>query len=86
MGVFEFIVLFVVCAFFSIFFYGLFLLENDNDEFRKRHGVKPKYFRCVTKGDRYCNHEDWCAAEKALYPEQYEAEMKKKENEQNQNQ
>ena len=69
-----------------MFFYGLWLLENDNDEFRKRHGVKPKYFRCVTKGDKYCNHDDWCAAEKALYPEQYEAEMKKKENEQNQNQ
>ena len=86
MGAFEIIVLFVVCIAFSVFFYGLFLLENDNDEFRKRHGVKPKYFRCVTKGDIYCNHDDWCAAEKALYPEQYEAEMKRKENEQNQNQ
>ncbi len=86
MGAFEIIVLFVVCIAFSVFFYGLFLLENDSDEFRKRHGVKPKYFRCVTKGDIYCNHDDWCAAEKALYPEQYEAEMKRKENEQNQNQ
>ena len=86
MGIFEIIVVVIVCAVFSAFFYGLFLLENDSDEFRKRHGVKPKYFRCVTKGDRYCNHEDWCAAEKALYPQQYEAEMKKKENEQNQNQ
>ena len=86
MYVFETIILIVICAFFSMFFYGLWLLENDNDEFRKRHGVKPKYFRCVTKGDKYCNHDDWCAAEKALYPEQYEAEMKKKENEQNQNQ
>lgn len=81
MYVFETIILIVICAFFSMFFYGLWLLENDNDEFRKRHGVKPKYFRCVTKGDKYCNHDDWCAAEKALYPEQYEAEMKKKENE-----
>lgn len=86
MGAFEIIVLFVVCIFFSVFFYGLFLLENDNDEFRKRHGVKPKYFRCVTKGDKYCNHAEWCAAEKALYPKEYEAEMKRKENEQNQNQ
>jgi hypothetical protein len=60
--------------------YGILLLENDNDEFRKKHGVKPKYFRCVTKGDVYCNHEEWCDAEKALYPKEYEAEMKKKEN------
>lgn len=86
MGVFEIIVILVVCVFFSVFFYGLFLLENDNDEFRKKHGVKPKYFRCVTKGDIYCNHEEWCAAEKALYPKEYEAEMKRKENEQNKNQ
>lgn len=81
MPIFEIIVVLVICAFFSAFFYGLWLLENDNDEFRKRHGVKPKYFRCVTKGDKYCNHDDWCAAEKALYPEQYEAEMKKIESE-----
>jgi len=80
MGIFEIIVLLIVCAGFSAFFYGLWLLENDNDEFRKQHGVKPKYFRCVTKGDIYCNHEDWCDAEIALYPEQYEAEMKLKEN------
>lgn len=86
MGAFEIIVLFVVCILFSVFFYGLFLLENDNDEFRKRHGVKPKYFRCVTKGDKYCNHAEWCDAEKKLYPEIYKEEMKRKENEQNQNQ
>lgn len=80
MPVLETIVLLVVCGFLSVFFYGLWLLENDSDEFRKRHGVKPKYFRCVTKGDTYCNHEDWCDAEKKLYPEEYEAEMKRLEN------
>jgi hypothetical protein len=86
MGAFEIIVLFVVCAFFSAFLYGMWLLENDNDEFRKRHGVKPKYYRCVTKGDMYCNHSEWCDAEIILYPEEYEAEMKRKQNEQNQDQ
>lgn len=80
------IFIFLFCIVASLLLYGILLLENDNDEFRKRHGVKPKYFRCVTKGDIYCNHEEWCAAEKALYPKEYEAEMKRKENEQNKNQ
>ena len=80
------IFIFLFCIVASLLLYGILLLENDNDEFRKRHGVKPKYFRCVTKGDRYCNHEEWCAAEKALYPKEYEAEMKRKENDQNKNQ
>lgn len=60
MGIFETILLIVMCGFFAVFFYGLWLLEDDNDEFRKKHGVKPKYYRCVTKGDKYCNHSDWC--------------------------
>ena len=80
MGVFEFIVLFVICGFFTVFFYGLYLVETDRDDFRKKHGVDPKYYSCVTKGDEYCSHTDWCDAEIALYPEQYEAEMKLKEN------
>ena len=80
------IFIFLFCIVASLLLYGILLLENDNDEFRKRHGVKPKYFRCVTKGDIYCNHEEWCAAEKALYPKEYEAEMKRKENDQNKNQ
>ncbi len=83
MGIFEIILLLVICGFFTVFFYGLWLLEDDNDEFRKKHGVKPKYYSCVTKGDEYCNHTDWCDAEIALYPEEYEAEMKLKENDQN---
>lgn len=80
------IIVLVVCGFLSVFFYGLWLIENDTDEFRKRHGVKPKYFRCVTKGDTYCNHDEWCDAEKKLYPEEYEAEMKRLENDKDQNQ
>lgn len=80
MYIFETIVVIVVCAFFTVFFYGLWLVENDRDEFRKKHGVDPKYYSCVTKGDEFCSHTDWCDAEIALYPEQYEAEMKLKEN------
>lgn len=80
MYIFETIVVLLICAFFTVFFYGLWLVENDRDEFRKQHGVDPKYYSCVTKGDEYCSHTDWCDAEKALYPEQYEAEMKLKEN------
>jgi len=80
MDVISVIFIFLFCMVALLLLYGILLLENDNDEFRKKHGVKPKYFRCVTKGDKYCNHEEWCAAEKALYPKEYEAEMKKKEN------
>ena len=57
--------------------YGICLLENDSDDFRKKHGVKPKYYRCVTKGDTYCSHTEWCDAEIALHPEQYAEEMKR---------
>lgn len=76
------IVVFVVGFVISTFLlYGLLLLETDNDNFRKKHGVNPKYYSCATKGDMYCSHTDWCDAEIALYPEQYEFEMKQKENE-----
>lgn len=68
------------CAILSFFLYGMWLIENDNDLFREKHGVKPKYYRCVTKGDMYCSHTDWCDAEIALYPEQYEYEMKNNKN------
>jgi hypothetical protein len=77
---------FLFCIVASFLLYGILLLENDNDEFRKKHGVKPKYYRCVTNGDKYCNHVSWCDAEIALYPEKHEAEMKRKQNEQNQDQ
>lgn len=86
MNILTVIFVFLFCIVASFLLYGILLLENDNDEFRKKHGVKPKYYRCVTKGDMFCTHADWCDAEIALYPEQYEAEMKLKENEQNQNQ
>jgi len=80
MPIFEIIVVLVICAFFTVFFYGLWLVEADRDDFRKKHGVDPKYYSCVTKGDEYCNHSDWCDAEKTLYPDQYKAEVKRLEN------
>jgi hypothetical protein len=70
----------VFCAIASVVLYGICLLENDSDDFRKKHGVKPKYYRCVTKGDTYCGHTEWCDAEIVLHPEQYAEEMKRVEN------
>lgn len=84
MGVTGIIVIIVVCAIATFFLYGIWAVENDNDNFRKKHGVKPKYYSCVTQGDEYCSHTDWCDAEIALYPEQYEFEMKRLENDKNQ--
>ena len=80
------IFLLVFCAIASALLYGMWLVENDKDEFRKKHGVKPKYYSCVTKGDMYCTHNDWCDAEIALFPEQYEYEMKRLENDKHQDQ
>ena len=37
------IFLFLISFFGSLFFYGLWLIESDNDEFRKKNGYKPKY-------------------------------------------
>jgi hypothetical protein len=77
MDVISVIAIVIFCAIVSFFLYGMWVLEDDSDDFRKRHGVKPKYYRCVTKGDMYCSHSEWCDAEIALYPEEYEAEMKR---------
>lgn len=68
------------CAVAVFFLHGMLKLETDIDDFRKEFGVKPKYYQCVTKGDMHCTHSDWCDAEIALFPEQYEYEMKLKEN------
>ena len=84
MEIIQVIVVLVICGFFTVFFYGLWLVELDRDEFRKQHGVDPKYYSCVTKGDEFCSHSDWCDAEIALYPEQYELEMKRLDNDKDQ--
>jgi hypothetical protein len=80
MDVISVIAVVVFCALASASLYGMLLVDNDSDDFRKKHGVKPKYYRCVTKGDMYCNHTEWCDAEIALYPEQYAEEMKRVDN------
>jgi hypothetical protein len=76
----EIFLVIVGCAVASVIIYSLWLLENDRDRFREKHGVKPNYYSCATKGDMYCNHTDWCDAEIALFPEQYEEEMKNNKN------
>ena len=37
------IFLFLIAFFGGLLFYGIWLLESDNDEFRKKNGYKPKY-------------------------------------------
>lgn len=72
------IMLVIFCAIATAFLYKKWSVENsiNDDTFKRTHCNE----RCVTKGDMYCNHHDWCDAEIALYPEQYEAEMKRAEN------
>ena len=43
MNLLSVIIITVLCAFGSAVLYGLWLVENDSDEFRKKHGYKPKY-------------------------------------------
>lgn len=45
MGVTGIIVIIVVCAIATFFLYGIWAVENDNDNFRKKHGYKPKYHK-----------------------------------------
>ena len=46
-------VIFVIifCAIASFFIYGMWTLENDRYEFRKKHGIDPKYHGWVVKED-----------------------------------
>lgn len=39
----KIIVMLVVCAVGSFLMYGIWKLENDRYEFRKKHGYDPKY-------------------------------------------
>ena len=71
MAMIQLIVIFIVCALSSLWLYRVWRTENDSYE------ISNEYDYCVKRGDMYCNHTDWCDAEIALYPEQYELEMKR---------
>ena len=43
MSIIQLILLFVMCTIGSFVTYGLWLLENSRDEFRRKHGIDPKY-------------------------------------------
>ncbi len=44
-----FAVLFCILA--PLLFYGIYLLEDDRYQFRKKHGIDPKYHGWVVKED-----------------------------------
>ena len=41
MNWFDIIIVSLICIFGSVFIYGLWLLENDRYEFKKKHGFDP---------------------------------------------
>lgn len=45
------IFLLVFCAIASFLLYGLWKVENDRYEFRKKHGIDPKYHGWIVRDD-----------------------------------
>lgn len=45
------IFLLVFCAIASFLLYGLWKVENDRYEFRKKHGIDPKYHGWIIRDD-----------------------------------
>lgn len=43
MDVISVIAIVVFCIIASVFLYGLWLVDNDRYQFRKKHGIDPKY-------------------------------------------
>ena len=43
MDVISVIAVVVFCAVASVFLYGIWLVDNDRYQFRKKHGIDPKY-------------------------------------------
>ncbi len=37
------IIVIIICAAFSTFMYGIWKVENNRYEYRKKHGIDPKY-------------------------------------------
>ena len=51
MSVLSIIVITVLCAIASVLLYGMYLLENDRYEFKKKHGIDPKYHGWIVKDE-----------------------------------
>ena len=51
MSIVSVIFLIVFCAIATVFLYGMWAVENDRYEFRKKHGIDPKYHGWVVKED-----------------------------------
>ncbi len=47
----------IFCILASVFLYGMWTVENDRYEFRKKHGIDPKYHGWVVK-DKEKNDEN----------------------------
>lgn len=43
MDVINVIAVVIFCAVASVFLYGIWLVDNDRYQFRKKHGIDPKY-------------------------------------------
>ena len=43
MSIINAIVIIIFCVIASVFLYGLWLVDNDRYEFRKKNGIDPKY-------------------------------------------
>ena len=51
MDVISVIAVVVFCAIASVFLYGIWLVDNDRYQFRKKHGIDPKYHGWVVKDE-----------------------------------
>ena len=52
------IFLIVFCILGSALMYGLYLLEDDRYQFRKKHGIDPKYHGWVVEKDNDTKDKD----------------------------
>ena len=56
MDVISVILAIIFCVVASVFLYGLWLVDNDRYQFRKKHGIDPKYHGW--KVDENDEHQD----------------------------
>lgn len=57
MDVIDVIAIVVFCILASAFLYGMWVLEDDRYQFRKKHGIDPKYHGWIVK-DKEKNDEN----------------------------